>query len=223
MDEQMVRIGEAIRQSVDVLESAANETQALFLRTYEKLKDSLEYNELVKIDGLQEHGEYFTNTKSDWLCFQYMKTFNLIEPGARTSSYGYLSLLVDFKPDDDVFPDVNIPLFHVIYSPVELGSYDDCSLYKWVWGSDDSNQYSVAFNKLQLYASEDAVEDELWNYGWSFSMPLTVLRNVEDVERLIVNPVTQLLNSTPDNPFINAQEIIDMQVDNSDFRPLMAN
>ena len=56
-----------------------------------------------------------------------------------------------------------------------------------------------------------------------FQCPLTALRNVEDVERLIVNPVTQLLNSTSDNPFINAQEIIDMQVDNSDFKPLMAN
>ena len=36
MDEQMVKIGEAIRQSVDIIESAANETNALFLRAYEK-------------------------------------------------------------------------------------------------------------------------------------------------------------------------------------------
>ena len=137
-----------------------------------KMKEALEYNELVKSEGFQEVAEASQNTKSDWICFQYMKTYSLIEPGARTASYGYLSIFADLRPDENLFPEAKIPLLHVIYSTGEEGAYEDCASYKWSWGPDDPDQCSVAFGKLQLYANKDDIEDEWWNYGWSFSMPL---------------------------------------------------
>ena len=220
MDHDMVNVGTAIIKSVDILESAAKETESLLLRTFEKLKEHFGNHELIKPDGLQLIYNDEALTESAWVFKQSLRTYKLIGHGKKNHAYGFLSILADLRPDHNLYPNSNQPLFHVIYTSNPKDVCNKCSDFMWDWSQEGSYELDVHFDRLQLYNNYDGVNNQWWNIGWAYSLPLTAVRNVEDVERLIVNPVIRLLEETNENPFRDTPEIISMQAVDSAFVPV---
>ena len=142
---------------------------------------------------------------SGWVCHSIAYSFPLKTRGkGRKKTEMYLSYQISLAGDGAVKDAAGLlPVLHVCLWGSAL-DFDEGNYLAFPLFREDGEEFEVAEGRLLRWGT--ATQEKVWTeYGWTFSVQLTALNNLYDLNRLIVYPAFELLrgvnldDALPDN------------------------
>mgnify|MGYP005857961739 CR=1 FL=1 len=191
-------IGNAICNSAKLIKQIGQETDSLFELIQNRFNTTLfDSEEKTGIKIVQGWGYDSFHKKNDWLLNEYAYTLGIAKRKDVIPSFLWIQL--SLLGDENEFEEmkVNEPLVHICFLGHDLSYSDETYInINDINDPDYINEYPIALDHDFFWHWVNEKNADPLKQEWYYSLKLTSLNSVDDVEQKIINPVKSLLLAT---------------------------